>query len=440
MGTRADVHDALGVDIVTAGSHGDVHPFLGIGAELARRGHRVRVFVHPVFGPAVAAAGLDHVPVGGDVDYQSVLEHPDLFHPWKGSAFVFAHLIDGARRARAVLRAELSRVRPHVVLAHHTCLGVRWICEELGLPRVVAHLAPMIWFSRRDPVPPIQPAPGALWRGVARIATPLVERLLARYVDARLAALRRELGLPPERDSFRRDTFDGAASLGLWSRHFRAPQSDDPERSTTCGFVFHDDSPPMPSAATEPGASNTLGALGALEPFLASGPPPIVFSLGSAASHQPGSFYELATAACVELGVRGVLVTAAGRGTPTRLPESVRAVGYVPFSRLLPRAAAFVHHGGIGTTAQGLRAGVPALVVALAHDQFNNGVRVVELGAGRMVSKGRLTQRRLVKELARLLGEPRFRAAASRVAAGIASEDGAAAAASAVERAALTRR
>ena len=67
---------------------------------------------------------------------------------------------------------------------------------------------------------------------------------------------------------------------------------------------------------------------------------------------------------------------------PARLPNGVRHFNYIPFSTVLPRAAAFVHHGGIGTTAQALAAGVPQLVVPLAHDQPDNAVRIRHLGVG----------------------------------------------------------
>ena len=68
---------------------------------------------------------------------------------------------------------------------------------------------------------------------------------------------------------------------------------------------------------------------------------------------------------------------------PNPLPKGVRHCGYIPFSQLLPRAAALVHHGGIGTTAQALAAGIPQLIMPMSHDQPDNAARVQRLGVGR---------------------------------------------------------
>jgi len=90
---------------------------------------------------------------------------------------------------------------------------------------------------------------------------------------------------------------------------------------------------------------------------------------------------------------------------------------YVPLRALLPQAAALIHHGGIGTTAEALRAGTPQLVVPLAHDQFDNGARVTALGVGASLPAGRLNERRLVRALDDLLAAPGLAARTRAVAA-----------------------
>ena len=109
---------------------------------------------------------------------------------------------------------------------------------------------------------------------------------------------------------------------------------------------------------------------------------------GSAMRHAQEFFAE-SVAACQRLGRRGLLLTRFAEQVPTDLPETIRHLEYVPFSRVLPRAAALVHHGGIGTTAQALAAGIPQLVMPLAHDQPDNAARLERLGVGRTIAPRR---------------------------------------------------
>jgi UDP:flavonoid glycosyltransferase YjiC (YdhE family) len=125
-------------------------------------------------------------------------------------------------------------------------------------------------------------------------------------------------------------------------------------------------------------------------------------------------------------------VTANPRDIPKGLPATVRHESYVPFGLLLPRAAALVSHGGIGTVAQGLRAGIPQLVVALAHDQHDNGSRLLDLGAGAWIDAPRYDAARGASLLGDLLRDGACASAARGAAARLAREDAAASAAAAI--------
>src|SRR5690606_30678605 len=118
--------------------------------------------------------------------------------------------------------------------------------------------------------------------------------------------------------------------------------------------------------------------------FLVAGEPPIVFAPGSA-NVQATEFFRTAAEVCEQLGRRGVLMTKYPDQLPPDLPRSVRQFGFVPFSKLLPRAAALVHHGGIGTCAQGLAAGLRQVVMPMAYDQLDNGTRLARLGVGGVI-------------------------------------------------------
>jgi UDP:flavonoid glycosyltransferase YjiC (YdhE family) len=115
--------------------------------------------------------------------------------------------------------------------------------------------------------------------------------------------------------------------------------------------------------------------------FLAGGSPPIAFSPGSA-NREAHSFFLAAVESCQRLGRRGILLTKYGEQLPANLPPAVRHFGFVPLSKLLPHTAALVHHGGIGSCAQALAAGVPHIVQPMSYDQFDNSRRLVGLGVG----------------------------------------------------------
>ena len=406
--------------INTTGSHGDVNPFLAIGCELRDRGHEVVVFTHPFYTRDLADAGLRHVPIGAEIDHEAVLKNPRLMHPRKGGPYVMKLILGAASGALEIIRAQITEQRPDVFVAHHVCFGSRWIAREAGLPYASGMLAPLFWFSPNDPVPAPQKRPGRLHTNIARLAMIGLRPLLHLVGDRWINRLRKEVGFPTERGIFMRDSHGGDVNLGLWSPHFRAPTASDPPRTITCGFPWYD-------------RAELDGLEPDLQSFLDDGEPPIVFALGTAAVYTPGDYYEIAAEACTRLGRRGLLLTGTPDRAPATLPDGVRAFGYAPFSLVLPRGCATVHHGGIGSTAQALRAGRPSVVVPHAHDQFNNGVRVVSLGAGAIVRRTRLTPPRLAEALRSVLESPAMQPRCDALRASLADEDGAGTAADAIE-------
>ena len=141
-----------------------------------------------------------------------------------------------------------------------------------------------------------------------------------------------------------------------------------------------------------------------IEAFLTAGAPPVVFTPGSAGATLHRYFRE-SVAAVRRLGIRAMLVTNFLEQVPVDLPPHVKAFGYVPFSALLPRAALLAYHGGIGTLAQTIKAGIPHLVVPNGHDQFDNGWRIERLGLGRSIPQTRYRAREVAMALRSLLDD-----------------------------------
>jgi rhamnosyltransferase subunit B len=171
-----------------------------------------------------------------------------------------------------------------------------------------------------------------------------------------------------------------------------------------------------------------------LAQFLDAGEPPIVFTLGSSAVWVARNFFHESIAAAKLLGRRAVLLIGDERNQlQESLPPGMIAVDYAPFQSLLPRACALVHHGGVGTTSQGLRAGVPTLIVPFAFDQPDNAAHAERLGGSRTVPRPKYLAARVTRELNRLLTEPEYATRAHEIGARLRLENGAAIACDRIE-------
>jgi rhamnosyltransferase subunit B len=236
------------------------------------------------------------------------------------------------------------------------------------------HLAPSLMFSAIDP--PVWP--GLAWlRHLPPWCVKAAQRIGERFVlDATVApginALRTELGLPPVRRILSEWQNSPDLVINAFPSWFAAPQTDWPMHSVTTDFPRWN-------------ASDGAMLAPALLDFLQSGPAPIGITPGSAMAHGRPMF-ERAIAACEGLGKRAVLITPYRDQLPAALPDFAFHAAYVPFDLLLPKLSAFVHHGGIGTSAQCLHAGTPQLVTPFAHDQFDNAARLTRLGVAASVT------------------------------------------------------
>lgn len=419
--------------ITAVGSHGDIHPFVAVGKELRRRGHAVVALVNDYYRSLVEEAGLTFEPLGAPFDLRELRANPDIMHATRGAKavadlLIFATLRDSVTK----LNSLIDDFDPHAVLHHHICFGAEPVCTRRGVPRVAAALAPMMWLNVNDRIcgraRSWENAP-RWFRGLRlRALRPVFRHLFDRPLNRELRAL----GYPPVNDAWRTMTMTGDAVLGLWSPTLRGPLEGDPPGAIICGAPEHDR-----HAEQEHPPDDIARFLAECEDRPDDAP--IVFTLGTAAVQLPGDYYDVAAEACRRLGRRAILLTGRGPAAPASLPPTVRAFGYAPFSSLLPRAAATVHHGGIGTTQHALRAGRPMIVVPHAHDQFDNAARVRRLGVSLTIPRARLRPDAMADALRRVLDEPGFTASAARAADAMRDENGAKTAADAMERVARVR-
>ena len=377
--------------ISAIGSYGDVHPMVGLGAALAHRGHRVKLITNPYFAELVADAGLELVPLGSRENYIELTQHPDLWHPLRGAKLVLGRAAGGLLRQIYELVCEHYRPGETVLCAHALDLGSRVARETLRAPLASVDFAPvMMWSVYNSPRVKGALSGPRIPKWIKRLQFWASDRLFVLpLVGAELNGLRRELGLTPIRRVFGEFMHRCDLVLGMFPEWFGPPQPDWPARTRLTGFPLWDATPDAQLADE-------------VEEFLSAGTPPIAFSPGSA-NRAAEQFFSAAVEACERLGQRGILLTKYAEQLPQKLPATVRHFGFVPLSRLLPRTAALVHHGGIGSCAQGLAAGLPQLVRPMAFDQFDNARRLVRLGVGEEISVRTFRGPAIVAALVRLL-------------------------------------
>jgi UDP:flavonoid glycosyltransferase YjiC (YdhE family) len=216
--------------------------------------------------------------------------------------------------------------------------------------------------------------------------------MLDRIVAPPLNEFRATLGLPPVNHIFGEWIQSPQCVIGLFPEWFAAPQPDWPAHTRVVGFPLWD------------GGDGKQPLTPEAQAFLAEGEPPVVFTPGSAGATMQRFFRESVTAAA-QLGVRAMLVTNHPQQLPAKLPAGVAAFGYLPFSALLPRVALLVHHGGVGTMAQSIKAGIPQLLVPNAFDQFDNAWRIERLGLGGNLPQTRYRSGRVTRMLRTMLDD-----------------------------------
>jgi len=414
----------------TFGSFGDIHPYIAVALELKARGHSPVIATSEVYREKMDALGLEFHPVRPDMPSYDDTEElirlsAELIDPKGGTERVMELFTSNPREVYEDLDAAVDGA--DLLLTHPLPLVGPIVAQKTGMRWVSSVLAPISFFSAYDPpVPPQMPALYHLVR-----LSPVLGRLFYRIAAHRLEKvmepvyrLRAELGLPRGAQPLLAGQHSPALVLALFSSVLAKPQPDWPANTRVTGFPFYDRRDFFGETETPP----------ELLQFLQDGPPPIVFTLGSSAFWVAKDFYRDSIRAAQALGQRALLLIGHARNLPTEpLPAGVAAFEYAPFGGVLPRALAVVHQGGVGTTGQGLRAGRPVLIVPHAHDQFDNAARVVRLGCGRTIARPRYNSKSAIRELGALLENPDYATKALEVGKQVQNENGASAAADAIE-------
>ncbi len=408
----------------TWGSHGDVDPALALARGLQARGHAPVLAAPGFYRDVAAAAGVAFHAVGPEFDPTDTALVRRIMDRRRGSEVLLRELLLPAVEG-AFAELEAAAAGADLLVSHPATFAAPVVAESRRLRWASTVLAPLSMWSAHD-VPVLPPAP---WVKRLEVLGPWVGRAVigashavTRRWTAPLDRLRARLGLPRGGHPFFEGQHAPALVLALFSRVLGAPQPDWPAHVVVTGQLLYD-------------AAHGAALSPELEAFLAAGPPPVVFTLGTSAVLASGDFFTESLAAARRAGLRAVLMV--GRERLAEFAASnaddALAIAAAPHSQLFPRAAAVVQQCGIGTLGQGLRAGRPMLAVPFAHDQPDNAYRVTRLGVARTVYPWRYRAPRVAAELRALLDDPGYAARAAQVAARVRTEDGVTTACDAIE-------
>ncbi|MFJ6432442.1 glycosyltransferase [Streptomyces sp. NPDC091416] len=387
--------------IAAAGSRGDVAPYTGLGTELRRAGYDVTLATTDTFAPLVRDAGLrfrslpaDARTPGGVTGHRELMRTAAAFISELGQGF-----------------ADVMDAGTDLLLLSTTTAPLGWhLAEATGTPSLGVYLQPT---EPTGDFPPVVTGSRSLGRLANRAAGRFALRMADRVYEQAVAKLRRRLQLPPASPSGmrRRQTRAKWPVLHGFSTALVPRPTDWRPGLEVVGNWW----PPHEEAQRLPAD---------LEDFLRAGPPPVLIGFGSMASGDGERLSEIAVQALHRAGLRGILQ--AGSAGLSADGNDVLTIGDVPHAPLFPRLAAVVHHGGAGTAAAALRAGVPAVTVPVTADQPFWAARLAAIGAATDPIPFRsLTAERLADSLHRVVKEQAHGRAAAGAARQLVAEDGA---------------
>jgi UDP:flavonoid glycosyltransferase YjiC (YdhE family) len=371
------------------GTRGDVEPSVAVGRELQRRGHDVRLAVPPELVGFAEAAGLATVAYGPELQaflnedflrnfWSRLFRNPvrslrELWEPiirhWHETSTTLASLADGAD----LLSTGLNFEQPAANVA-----------EYYDIPLVALHHFPM---RPNGQLVPILPSP------VVRAAGTVSEWLFWRSTKSVEDAQRRELGLSKasgpsprriaDRGSLEIQAYDDISVPGLAAE-----------------WAKWDGQRPFVGALT---MELTTDADEEVVSWIAAGTPPICFATGSISVESPVETIEMIGAACAQLGERALICAGGTDFNDAPHFDHVKVVGAVNYAAVFPACRAVVHHGGSGTTAASLRAGVPTVILWSSADQpyWGNQLKRLKVGTARRLSS--TTRETLVVDLRHVL-------------------------------------
>lgn len=404
------------IGILALGSRGDVQPYVALGVGLQRAGYGVRLLTHENYEPLVRAHGLEFWPMHGNV--QAVAESPEIQALLEKGDF----LAINARTAKLAEQASLNWAAEGLAACQDVEFLVAGVgglfialalAEKLNLPLIQAYVFPFTP-TRAFPAALFPKIVAKLGGAVNALSHHALRQIMWQGSQAADKVARQKvLGLPtaPFFGPYQSSRLNGHPVLYGFSPAVIAPPADWHNTHVT-GYWFLESEPDWTPPA-------------ALVDFLQAGPPPVYIGFGSMSNRKPEQTTELILHALAQTQQRAILLSGWNGLHKENLPANVYLLDSAPHSWLFARVAAVVHHGGAGTTAAGLRAGVPSIIIPFFADQPFWGQRVMDLGVGPApIPRQQLTAERLAHALQQAATDKVMRDRAAQLGEQIRAESG----------------
>ncbi len=402
------------ISIVVSGSRGDVQPYVALGQGLKMAGYGVRVLASEDFESLTTEAGLGFCSIGDSVE--AIIQSDEWRKTTENGNFLsILAKMQSELKGRA---ADMAQKMPSLLAGSDLILtgmggmgGVFSIAEMLNIPLIQAYVVPFTPTSE-FPAPLVPELP--LGRVGNRLSFQILRHMMWQSTRVGDVMTRKFLGMA-------KGSFWGpfaflkqrqVPALYGYSHHVLPQPHDWPKNHQVTGYWYLD----APDDWTPPPD---------LVDFLNAGGPPVYIGFGSMVSRNPEEAGTLALEALKRTGQRGILASGWGGLKPTDMPETVHLISSIPHTWLFPKMAAVVHHGGAGTTAAGLRAGIPSIVIPFMGDQPFWGRRVADLGVGPMpIPRKKLTANRLSEAITEAVANAGMLQRANELGQKIQREDG----------------
>lgn len=403
------------ITVFAAGSRGDIQPCIALSRVLQEAGYQVCLAAPQDFADFVQQFEVDFFPLQGDVQKIMASDTGRTFMETGG-----ANPLKSIHAMRTMIAPVMMRMLDDAYAVCRdadalVCLGVfspfgQSIAEALGIPLLNIEPTPLIPTGAfAAPSWPIQKDLGRLHNYASGIA---MLQVIWQWYRPFVHDFRQRLGLPMRNAAYFYDALRTVPMLGAYSASIIPRAADWPANAHVTGYFFLDT-----KSDWQPSSE--------LKAFLEAGDPPVYFGFGSMAGRKPEELAGLIIDALDRSGQRGLLLTGWGGLRAGWVPDNVFVLDSAPHCWLFPRMAAVVHHGGAGTTAEGLRAGVPSVIVPFAFDQFFWGARIKALGLGPdPIPQKKMTADRLANAISIAVSDSRMKQRASSCGEAIRAEDG----------------
>jgi UDP:flavonoid glycosyltransferase YjiC (YdhE family) len=356
--------------LTTLGSDGDTRPFVAIAQAFIAQNIRPVALVNPSVCDAFNAVGCEAIPVGEAMDLPRLIRENPRYMSIMGPQHVLREIyIPYIRELFDHTEDLIEKESPAAVVSQMGCWGSIWAAQRAKVPNVVVHFSPASLGTAET----YTYAP-AWQQTCTRLFLPLGIRIASRWFKPTCKAL----GIPWHRHLVMDTMTKADLLLGLWSRHFLECKGLTGMSPQVCGFPYLD--------------KPTVPFNGDLQNFLDSGPPPVAFAFGSTVVHLADKLYTQGIRICLKQGRRALLIGCPDDVTTEPSPN-VKRIAHTEYRDLFPHCSTVIHHGGMGTSAEALRAGVPAIIVPFGHDQFDNANRLQAKGVAKVLYRHRFVRR-----------------------------------------------